>query len=464
MPRLLIRNIHTLVTMVEGEEPRRGVDLLAEDGKVAAIGAGLDVEPGDDLKVMDGAWRVVYPGFINTHHHLYQTLTRNIPRVHNAKLFDWLVSLYEVWRELTPEAVEVSTKVGLGELLLSGCTTTTDHLYLFPDSAPDEWIDIEIETAREVCMRFHPARGSMSRGKSGGGLPPDDVVQSPEEILRDSERLIDKYHDPEPFSMCRIVLAPCSPFSVTTELMEETAALARSRGVQLHTHVCETKDEEAFCLQALGMRPLDYMEKTGWVGEDVWYAHGIYFNDDEIRKLADTGTGIAHCPGSNLRLGSGICKVPRLLEQGVRVGLAVDGSASNDASSMVREMQLALLVHRVGTAVDAMGPQRVLEMATRGGAKILGRPEIGRLEPGSAADIAVFRLDRIDFAGAMHDPASAILLCGSGVKADATIVAGEVLVEGGRLVRLDEQELFHQANDIAGKMVDKGLRKRKFPV
>ena len=455
MPRLLIRNIHTLVTMVEGEEPLRGVDLLVENGKVAAIGVGLDPAPGDDLKVLDGAWRVVYPGFINMHHHLYQTLTRNIPKVHNAKLFDWLVSLYEVWRELTPEAVEVSTKVGLGELLLSGCTTTTDHLYLFPDSAPDEWIDIEIETAREVGMRFHPTRGSMSRGKSSGGLPPDDVVQSPEEILRDSERLIDKYHDPEPFSMCRIVLAPCSPFSVTTELMEETAALARSRGVLLHTHVCETKDEEDYCLQTLGMRPLDYMEKTGWVGEDVWYAHGIYFNDGEIKKLAETGTGIAHCPGSNLRLGSGICKVPRLLEQGVRVGLAVDGSASNDASSMVREMQLALLVHRVGTGVDAMPPQRVLEMATRGGAKILGRPEIGRLEPGSAADMAMFRLDRIDFAGAMHDPSSAILLCGSGVKADATIVAGEVLVEGGRLVNMDEQELFHKANEIAGKMVER---------
>ena len=451
--RLLLEGIDTLVTMVDGEAPVRGADLLIEDGRIAAIGPELEVPPGDDLRVIDGADRVVYPGFVNTHHHLYQTLTRNLPRVANAKLFDWLVGLYEVWRGLAPEAVEVSTRVGIGELLLSGCTTTTDHFYLFPREAPDELLDVAIEAAADMGARFHPTRGSMSRGRSDGGLPPDDTVQTPDEILRDCERVIDKYHDPEPFAMCRVALAPCSPFSVTTDLLVESARLARDRGVLLHTHLAETRDEEEYCLETHGMRPLAYMEKTGWLGPDVWYAHGIWFDDDEIALLAATGTHVAHCPASNLRLGSGICKVPQLLDAGVNVGLAVDGSASNDASSMTREMQLALLVHRVGTGVTAMPAERVLRMATRGGAKLLGRDEIGRLEPGAAADLAVFRLDRIDFAGAMHDPAAAILYCGSGVRADMTIVAGRVLVEAGRLVGVDEERLFHRANEVAGRMV-----------
>jgi len=459
MARLLLRNIHTLVTMVDGEEPLHGVDLLAVDGKVGEIGRDLRPAPGDDLRVLDGSWRVVYPGFVNTHHHLYQTLTRNIPRVHSVKLFDWLVNLYEVWRELTPEAVEISTKVGIGELLLSGCTTTSDHLYLVPTGMERELHDVEIDTALAMGVRFHPSRGSMSRGRSCGGLPPDDVVQTPDEIMRDSERLIAKYHDPAPFAMCRIVLAPCSPFSVTTDLLEETARLARSKGVFLHTHLAETLDEETFCHEAHGLRPLAYMEKAGWVGPDVWFAHGVWFNDDEIRWLAETGTGVAHCPGSNLRLGSGIARVPRLLRAGVRVGLGVDGSASNDSSNFVREMQVALLVHRVGTGVEAMPPRDVLAMATVGGASLLGRPEIGRLRPGGAADMAVFRLDRIDYAGAMRDPASAILFCGAGPRADATIVAGQVLVENGRLVGHDEEAIFHKANETAEAMLRRAEEK-----
>ncbi|HBA84103.1 MAG TPA: 8-oxoguanine deaminase [Verrucomicrobia bacterium] len=462
MGRLLIRNIHTLVTMVEGEKPLHDVDVLIEDGKVAAIQTHGPIRFPFDRKpdrTIDGAGCVAYPGFVNTHHHLYQTLTRNIPKVQNAKLFDWLVGLYEVWRELGPEAVEVSTRVGLGELLLSGCTTTTDHFYVFPQSAPQEFLDIEIDTARELGMRFHPTRGSMSRGRSAGGLPPDDVVQTPEQILKDCDRLIAKYHDPNPFSMCRIVLAPCSPFSVTTELLAETAVYAREKKVFLHTHLCETKDEEDFCLQTLGLRPLDYMEKTGWVGPDVWYAHGIYFNDEEIRRLAATQTGVAHCPASNLRLGSGICKVPQLMAAGVRVGLAVDGSASNDSSNFVREMQLALLVHRVGTGVEAMPPQKVLELATVGGARILGQPEIGRLQPGAAADLALFRLDRIEFAGAMADPASALLFCGSGPRAEYTVAAGRVVVERGRLTGLDEEKLFADANRISDAMLSAAEKK-----
>ena len=459
MPRLLIRDIHTLVTMVEGQAPLHGVDLLAEDGKVSAIGKGLEQQPGDE--VLDGRWRVVYPGFVNTHHHLYQTLTRNIPKVQNAKLFDWLLGLYEVWRELDPEAVDVSTRVGVGELLLSGCTTTTDHLYLFPKGVSGELIDAEISAARAMGVRFHPTRGSMSRGRSAGGLPPDDVVQTPDVILKDCERLIATYHDPKPFSMCRIALAPCSPFSVTTELLKETAAFARRHKVRLHTHLCETRDEEEYCLEKLCMRPLDYMESVGWLGDDVWYAHGIYFNNDEIRQLAKTGTGVAHCPCSNLRLGSGIARVPEMLAAGVPVGLAVDGSASNDSSGFLREMQTALMVHRVGTGVGAMPPQKVLQMATTGGARVLGHDEIGSLAPGKAADLAVFRLDRLDFAGAMHDPASAVLFCGSGQRADLTVVNGKVLVREGRLVGIDEEKLFHEANRVSERMLSAAESKLK---
>jgi cytosine/adenosine deaminase-related metal-dependent hydrolase len=453
-PRLLLKRIDTLVTMVDGEPPLTDVDLLIEGGRIRAIGRDLEVAPDDDTRIIDGSNRVVYPGFVNTHHHLFQTLTRNLPRVQNAELFDWLLGLYEVWRHLAPDAVEISTRVGIAELLLSGCTTTTDHFYLFPRSAPAELLDVAIDTAAGMGARFHPTRGSMSRGRSAGGLPPDDTVQTADEILRDCERVIDQYHDPEPFSMCRVALAPCSPFSVTTDLLVRTAELARERGVLLHTHLAETRDEEEYCLEHHGMRPLAYMAKTGWLGEDVWYAHGIWFDNDEIDRLAATGTNVAHCPASNLRLGSGICKVPQLLDAGVNVGLAVDGSASNDASSMTRELQLALLVHRVGTGVGAVPAERVLRMATRGGAKLLGRDEIGRLEPGAAADLAVFRLDRVDFAGAMHDPASAILYCGSGIRADYTIVAGNVLVEDGRLVGIDEERLFHRANEIATRLVD----------
>lgn len=459
MADLFVKNIHTLVTMRGDERPLSHVHLAIRDGRIAAIGPDLE-PPRDGTRVLDGANCVAYPGFINTHHHLYQTLTRNIPRVQNAKLFDWLVNLYEVWRELSAEAVELSTQVGLAELLLSGCTTTTDHYYVFPRRSSAELLDVEIDTARRMGVRFHPTRGSMSRGRSEGGLPPDDVVQRPDDILRDCERLIAKYHDPRPFAMCRIVLAPCSPFSVTTELLSETARYAREKKVLLHTHLCETKDEEDFCKQTLGLRPLDYMEKTGWVGPDVWYAHGIYFNADEIRRLAETGTGVAHCPSSNLRLGSGIAPVPRMMEAGVRVGLAVDGSASNDSSSFVREMQAALLVHRVGTGVEAMPPRRVLELATVGGARILNQPEIGQLEVGKAADLALFRLDRVEYAGAMADPASALLFCGNGARAEYTVVAGRVCVERGRVVGLDEGELFEKANRAAETML-RGAEKQR---
>ena len=453
MNRILIRDLHTLVPMVDGQRTLQGVDVLIEGETIAAVGPGLDVEPGSATRIIDGSSHVAYPGFVNTHHHLYQTLTRNLPPLQDVKLFDWLIGLYEIWRGLDAEAIEVSTRVGLAELLLSGCTTTSDHLYVFGRETPSELLDVSVETAREIGMRFHPSRGSMSLGRSQAGMPPDDLVESADDILRDCERFIERHHDPDPLSMCRVVLAPCSPFSVTTELLRDTATLARERGVHLHTHLCETRDEEAFCLERHGQRPLDYMESCGWLGDDVWFAHAIYLNDAEIGTLAESGTGVAHCPASNLRLGSGICPVPRLLDAGVNVGLAVDGSASNDASSMVREMQLALLVHREGTAVDAMPADRVLAMATTGSAAVLGRPELGRIRPGGAADLALFRLDRVDFAGAMHDPAAALLFCGAGVRADYTIVGGEIRVDRGELVGIDEQRLFHRANEIAARLV-----------
>jgi cytosine/adenosine deaminase-related metal-dependent hydrolase len=447
---LILRGVHTLVTMEDGASPLHDVDVWIAGNRIAAIHAGpTRPVPPPGAEVIDASRHVVYPGFINTHHHLYQTLTRNIPSVQNAKLFDWLIGLYEIWRGLTAEMVEVSARVGIGELLLSGCTTTTDHFYVFPDGASPELLDAEIAAARAMGIRFHPTRGSMSRGRSQGGLPPDDVVQHPDAILADCARVIDAYHDPAPDSMCRIALAPCSPFSVTTDLLVETIRYARSRGVLCHTHLCETVDEEDYCRATHGLRPLEYMEKCEWLGPDVWFAHGIYFDPGEIARLAATGTGIAHCPASNLRLGSGIAPIPAMRRAGVKVGLAVDGSASNDSSWFSRELQMALLVHRVGTAVDAMPATAVLDLATRGGAAVLGWDQLGRIAPGLLADLALFRLDRIEYAGAMADPAAAILFCGPGARADYTIVNGVVRVAKGELLGVDEQRLFHRANELA---------------
>lgn len=453
MATLKIANIHTLVTVDDDYRILHDVDVLIEGDKIHAIGKNLPTPP--DARVLDGRWCAVYPGFVNTHHHFYQTLTRNLPAVQDAKLFDWLLWLYEVWRGLHPEAVRVSTQIALGELLLSGCTTTTDHFYVFPRSAPQEFLDVEIDEARRIGVRFHPTRGSMSLGRSQGGLPPNDVTQSWEAILADCDRLIAKYHDPKPFAMTRLVLAPCSPFSVTKESLAETAVFAREKKVFMHTHLCETNDEQDFCVQKLGMRPLEYMESVGWVGPDVWYAHGIWFTPEEIQRLGKMNCGVAHCPVSNLRLGSGICHVPALLDAGVRVGIAVDGSASNDSSNLLKEMQTALLVHRVGTGVTSMPPKKVIRMATRGGAEILGQPEIGQIKPGMAADLAMFRLDRLDFAGAMTDPAHAVLFCGSAPRAEYVVVAGNVLVEKGELVGIDEKAVFHQANDLTADLLRK---------
>jgi 8-oxoguanine deaminase len=452
MAKLLLKNIRSLATVNESDEVLHGVSLRIDGNRIVAIGRGL--EPLDGERVIDCRHHVVYPGFVNTHHHLYQTMQRCVPYVANAKLFDWLVGLYEIWRHLTPEAVYVSALVGIGELLMSGCTTIADHFYVFPKDQPRDLLDQTIVAAQRLGARFHPTRGSMSRGKSHGGLPPDEVVQSSDEILYDCERVIEIYHDPSPFSMLRIGLSPCSPFSVTGEQMREIARFARQHeGVRLHTHLAETMDENDYCLEVYGKRPLALMEELEWLGDDVWFAHGVHFTDDELHLLAKTQTGIAHCPTSNLRLGSGIARVPEMLDLDIPVGLAVDGSASNDCSNMLLELRQALLVHRVGTGVDRMSPRATLRMATRGGARVLGRDEIGSLEVGKAADLALFRLDDIGLTGALHDPVAAPILSFGTGRTDYTIVNGEVVVEQGQLVGIDTQELIDEANKIAENMV-----------
>ncbi len=456
----LIRNATCVATMDDADTRIPGGDVLVHDQVVEAVGKDLKAPDGANVTVIDATDKVVLPGFINTHHHLYQTLTRNLPRVQDVKLFDWLIELYEVWRGLDPEAVRVGAEVGIAELLLTGCTTTTDHFYVFPKDQPDNLLDETILAARDLGIRFHPTRGSMSRSRSKGGLPPDDVVQTEDAILADCERVIARWHDPSPLSMCRVALAPCSPFSVTTELLRETAVFARKHGVMLHTHLAETRDEDDFCIKALGMRPLAYMESVGWIGSDVWYAHGVHFTDAELDLLARTGTAIAHCPTSNMRLGSGIARIPDMRDRGVTVGLAVDGSASNDSSSFLREMIHCMLVHRVGWGVGRMPAHEVVRLATRGGARLLRREDmLGTLAPGHAADIAMFDLNEVGYAGARFDPVGALLFCGTLGRAHTVLVNGEVVVRDGHLTRMDESVIRARGDAAATRLVEAATRR-----
>lgn len=449
MPTLLLRHADLILTMDSKRTRFYDGAIFVRDNLIEAVGPTRELPSSADV-IIDASGMIVLPGMVNTHHHLYQTLTRVVPQVQNAKLFDWLVHLYPIWARLTGEAVYISALVGMAELLLSGCTTTTDHLYIFPN---DVSLDDEIRAAGEIGIRFHPCRGSMSLGRSRGGLPPDEVVQREDEILADCERLIKTYHDPSPGSMCRIALAPCSPFSVTPELMRETAQLARRYNLMLHTHLAETLDEEEFCLEKYGVRPIDYMAQLGWLGEDVWFVHVVHVNSRDIKILAETGSGVAHCPTSNMRLGSGISPVTEMLKAGVKVGLAVDGSASNDSSHMLAEVRQALLLQRVRYGADSIGAEDVLEMATRGGAKVLGRDDIGSLEPGKAADFIGIRLERLEYAGAsVHDPVASLIFC-SPVKVDLAVVNGRVVVENGELLTVDVEEIVRKHNAIARKMV-----------
>ncbi len=446
MTTLLLRNASVVVTMDEGRREIKDGAVLIRDNIIEAVGPSSDL-PGTADRVIDMRGKIVLPGLVNTHHHLYQTLTRCLTETQDAPLFSWLQTLYPIWAKLTPQAVYVSALVGLAELLLSGCTTSLDQLYLFPNGVT---LDDEIRAARELGVRFHPCRGSMSLGESEGGLPPDEVVEDEDAILDDCRRVIEAFHDPRPYSMCRIVIAPCSPFSVTPDLLRDSRDLARQYGVHCHTHVAETLDEEAFCLEQYGRRPVEYLSDLGWLGEDVSYAHGVHLTEPEMQLFARTGTGVAHCPTSNMRLGSGIAPVRRMLELEVKVGLAVDGSASNDSSHMLNEARMSLLLQRVKEGPTALTARQVLEMATLGGAALLGRDDIGALAAGKAADVIAIDVERVEYAGA-GDLVAALVFCGP-AKVDLSIVDGRVLVEDGHLLGVDMDAVVRQHNHLAAQM------------
>ncbi len=444
--RLWIKN--PLGIFTANELDARG-GLVVSDGRIAELvpAGGYPMEPWDS--VFDAGTHVVTPGLINAHHHFYQTLTRAWAPVANAPLFPWLQNLYPVWARLTPDALAIAVKVAVAELLLSGCTTTADHHYLFPSGLGNA-IDLEVAVVREMGIRATLTRGSMTLGEDDGGLPPRETVQDADAILADSERLIDAYHERGEGAFIQIALAPCSPFSVTKETMAETAALAERRDVRLHTHLAETKDEEDFCREMFGLRTVDYLESVGWLGNRTWLGHGIHFNNTEIARLGAAGTAVAHCPTSNMRLASGTARVLELEAAGVPVGLGVDGSASNDASNMILEARQALYLQRLRYGAD-VAVERALTWATRGSAAALGRSDVGQLAPGMQADLALFRLDELKFSGS-HDPVAALLLCGAD-RADRVMVGGEWRVVDGTIPGLDVARLVAEHSEAARKLV-----------
>lgn len=442
MANLLIKNIRAVVTCDGSDRVLTNADLLIEDGVIRALGQGISAS----CETLDASHMLCYPGLINTHHHLYQIFSRNLPAVQGFALFDWLVALYEIWKGLDRDVVRLSSLTGLGELLKTGCTTCFDHHYVFPHAAGDLLIDTQFAAAEELGIRMHASRGSMDLSKKDGGLPPDSVVQSVDAILKDSERLVAAYHDPSFGSMRQVALAPCSPFSVSSELLRQSALLARQLGVRLHTHLCETMDEERFTLEKFGMRPFAYLQSLGWAGPDVWYAHGIHFNDAELRALAETGTGVAHCPVSNMKLSSGVARVPEMLRLGVPVGLAVDGSASNDGSNLLEELRMCYLLHRLTSGEAAPTGYDVLKLATRGGARLLGRSDIGCIAEGMCADFFLVDSRRLELVGACEDPKAMLATVGLKGPVDYTFVGGRMAVERGRLTGVDEGWLSYEAN------------------
>ena len=450
MAKILLKNIKSLITMDNMRNRYENYSLLINDNIIEKIAKNIDEEVDE---IIDASDYFVFPGLINTHHHFYQTLTRNIPQIQQAELFDWLKFLYPIWSNLTHEGVYYSSLLAMGELLKTGCTSASDHFYLYPNHSADHLIDEQFRAAKDIGMRFHANRGSMSLSVKDGGLPPDSVVQTVDEILKDSQRVIEKYHDAKPFSMSRVILAPCSPFSVTEDLMKQSIKLARSYNVLSHTHLAETKDEEQFCIDMFGMKPLAYMEKVGWLGSDVWFAHGIHFDDTELDLLAATNTGVAHCPVSNMKLGSGTAKIPQMLQRKMRVGLAVDGSASNDSSNMILEMRIAYLLHKLIWGVSALSADDILALATNGSRDILNQPEIGSLEVGKAADMFMIKSTRLGFAGGLHDPVSALMATGDTQIVDITIVNGKIVVKDGKLVNIDEELIVEKANKISMDMI-----------
>ena len=472
MPSLFIAHAHAIATVNDQAEVLHDASLFIREGRIAAMGPAHQLQHWREQadEVIDGRGLLVTPGLVNTHHHMYQSLTRAIPEVQNAELFSWLRGLYPIWAGLTPEMVRVSTQVAMAELLLSGCTTSSDHLYIYPNGVR---LDDSIEAAQDIGMRFTATRGAMSVGQSAGGLPPDRVVESEASILKDSQRVVEQFHDARHGAMVQVALAPCSPFSVSRELMRDSAALARSfsgQGVRLHTHLAENDHDIAYSLSQFGQTPTQYAEELGWVGEDVWHAHCVKLDDEGISLFAATRTGVAHCPCSNMRLASGIAPVRRMLNAGVPVGLGVDGSASNDAAHMLNEARQAMLLARVGRAMQApetrgsqtffgcdlgpseMSPHDALALATRGGAQVLGRRDIGHLAVGMCADLALFDLGALPFAGgAVHDPVGALMLCAS-ANTRHTIVNGRIVVRDGQLTTVDLGPLLERHNRLAREL------------
>ncbi len=446
---LLIKHADWLVTMDAGRREIPDGGLYVEGNRIVAVGPTAALPETAD-EVLDLRGHIVLPGLINTHHHMYQSLTRAVPAAQNAELFGWLRALYPIWARLTPEMIRVSTQTAMSELLLSGCTTTSDHLYIFPNGCR---LDDSIEAAREVGMRFHASRGAMSVGESNGGLPPDSLVEDEDAILKDTQRLIEAYHDPSRYAMLRIVVAPCSPFSVSRNLMRESAKLARAYGVSLHTHLAENDNDVNYSRERFGMTPAEYADDLAWTGSDVWHAHCVRLDDSGIALFARTRTGVAHCPCSNMRLASGIAPVRKMRAQGVPVGLGVDGSASNDAAHMLNEARTAMLLQRVGFGPDAMTAREALEMATLGGARVLNRDDIGALAPGMAADFVAFDLRQIGFAGGLHDPVAALVFCASANVA-YSVINGRVIVREGQITTLDLPRLLERHNALARKLVN----------
>ncbi|MHB8628803.1 MAG: 8-oxoguanine deaminase [Aggregatilineales bacterium] len=449
MPTLLARHARFLVTMDDARREIPDGALFVRDGLIEAVGSTADLPDTAD-EILDLRGHVVLPGLINSHHHLYQTLTRAVPGAQDAELFNWLTHLYGLWQRLTPEMVYVSALTGLAELILSGCTTSSDHLYLFPNGAR---LDDEIQAAAEIGIRFHAARGSMSVGRSAGGLPPDSVVEKEADIVRDTRRLIETYHDPRRYAMLRIAVAPCSPFSVSQGLMRDSAALARSYGVRLHTHLAENIKDIDYTREHFHQTPAEYAESVDWLGSDVWHAHCVQLDGAGIAQFARTGTGVAHCPGSNFRLASGIAPIKAMRAAGVRIGLGVDGSASNDAGHLLGEARLAMLAQRAGGDPAALTARQALELATRGGASVLGRDDVGHLAPGMAADFVAINTDTLAFAGGLHDPVAALIFCAPQT-VDYSVINGRLVVRNGQLTTLDLQPHVERHNRLARQLVD----------
>jgi 8-oxoguanine deaminase len=459
MATMLIKNARVLVTMDASRRELEQSGLFIRDGIIEQVGPSSEL-PSTADKVLDLRDHVVLPGLVNTHHHLFQTLTRAVPAAQDADLFSWLRTLYPIWARLSPDALRSSTQLGLAELALSGCTTASDHGYIFPNGCT---LDDQIHAALELGLRFHASRGSMSLGESAGGLPPDSLVESEHAILEDSQRVIEHFHDSSHGAMTRIALAPCSPFSVTLDAMRESARLARAYGVHLHTHLAETIDENQFCLERFGKRPVELMEDLGWLGSDVWFAHAVHVNVNEIGLFAKCGCGAAHCPSSNMRLGSGIMPLRAMLAAGVKVGLGVDGSASNDSSNLLLEARQAMLLSRLEGAEEQrrdpaqksrpqLSARTALEVATIGGASVLGRSDIGSLEVGKCADFTAVNLNRLEFSGS-HDPVAAVVFCAT-PRVDYTVVHGRVIVREGRLITLEERDLAVEHSRHAKKLLE----------